>query len=64
MLCEEYELFLEIAQVIRRLELIILKGVLESRSDKLWAHFIIEVGKLHATLLQNPHVKEQERYIT
>ncbi|KAG1339248.1 putative transcription factor bHLH155 [Cocos nucifera] len=43
MLCEEYGLFLEIAQVIRRLELIILKGVLESRSDKLWAHFIIEV---------------------
>ena len=64
MLCEEYGLFLEIALVIRRLELIILKGVLESRSDKLWAHFIIEVGKLHATVLQNPHFNEQEQYMT
>ncbi|XP_008801631.2 transcription factor bHLH155-like isoform X2 [Phoenix dactylifera] len=45
MLCEEYGLFLEIAQVIRRLELIILKGVLETRSDKLWAHFIIEASR-------------------
>ncbi|XP_010920506.1 transcription factor LHW isoform X2 [Elaeis guineensis] len=45
MLCEEYGLFLEIALVIRRLELIILKGVLESRSDKLWAHFIIEASR-------------------
>lgn len=42
--CNDYELFLEIVHVIRRLELTILKGVLESRSNKLWAHFIIEVG--------------------
>ncbi|XP_077232791.1 transcription factor LHW-like isoform X2 [Tasmannia lanceolata] len=45
MLCEEHGLFLEIAQVIRRLKLTILKGVMESRSDKIWAHFIIEASR-------------------
>lgn len=45
MLCKEYGLFLEIAQVIKCLKLTILKGVLESRSDKLWAHFIIETSR-------------------
>ncbi|WOK96959.1 transcription factor LHW isoform X1 [Canna indica] len=44
-LCNDYGLFLEIAHVIRRLDLTILKGVLESRSDKLWAHFVIEVSR-------------------
>lgn len=44
-LCSDYGLFLEIAHVIRRLQLTILKGILESRSDKLWAHFIIEVSR-------------------
>ncbi|MQM14901.1 hypothetical protein Taro_047842 [Colocasia esculenta] len=43
MLCNEYGLFLEIAQVIKHLELTILKGVLENRSHKLWAHFIVEL---------------------
>lgn len=43
MLCEEHGLFLEIAQVLRDLELTILKGVMEKRSDKTWAHFIVEV---------------------
>lgn len=43
MLCKEHGLFLEIAQVIRGLELTILKGVMESRSNNTWAHFIVEV---------------------
>lgn len=43
MLCNDHGLFLEIAQVIRGLELTILKGVMESRSNNTWAHFIIEV---------------------
>lgn len=43
MLCEENGLFLEIAQVIRGLELTILKGVMENRLNKSWAHFIVEV---------------------
>lgn len=44
MMCDEQGLFLEIAQVIRRLELTILKGELETRSDNTWAHFIVEVS--------------------
>ncbi|KAL5709475.1 hypothetical protein ACHQM5_020159 [Ranunculus cassubicifolius] len=44
MLCEENGLFLEIAQVIRRLDLTILKGVMENRMDKSWAHFIVEAS--------------------
>ncbi|KAF9599429.1 hypothetical protein IFM89_037195 [Coptis chinensis] len=44
MLCEENEVFLEIAQVIRRLELTIVKGVMENRVDKSWAHFIVEAS--------------------
>lgn len=42
MLCKEYGLFLEIVQVIKCLKLTILKGVMETRSNELWAHFIIE----------------------
>ncbi|KAJ9185254.1 hypothetical protein P3X46_004909 [Hevea brasiliensis] len=44
-LCNEHCLFLEIAQVIRSLELTILKGVLESRSNNTWARFIVEASK-------------------
>ncbi|KAF5201604.1 Transcription factor lhw [Thalictrum thalictroides] len=44
MLCEENGLFLEIAQVIRHLDLTILKGLMEDRSGKSWAHFIVEVS--------------------
>ncbi|XP_010262623.1 PREDICTED: transcription factor bHLH155-like isoform X2 [Nelumbo nucifera] len=44
MLCDEHGLFLEIAQVIRHLELTIIKGVMESRSNKIWAHFIVEAS--------------------
>ncbi|XP_034693889.1 transcription factor EMB1444-like isoform X1 [Vitis riparia] len=45
MLCNEHGLFLEIAQVIRGLELTILKGVMESRCDNMWAQFIVEVSR-------------------
>lgn len=43
MLCEERGLFLEIADLIRGLGLTILKGVMESREDKIWARFAVEV---------------------
>ncbi|PKA46110.1 Transcription factor LHW [Apostasia shenzhenica] len=45
MRCKNYILFIEIVQAVKRLGLTILKGVLESRSDELWAHFILEVPK-------------------
>jgi hypothetical protein len=43
MLCNDRGVFLEIAQVIRSLDLTILKGVMESRLSNTWAHFIVEV---------------------
>jgi len=43
MLCEDYEVFLEMAHVLKGLDVSILKGVLEHRSAKLWASFVIEV---------------------
>ncbi|KAI3933048.1 hypothetical protein MKW92_005205 [Papaver armeniacum] len=43
MLCEERGFFLEIADKIRGFGLTILKGVMESRNDKIWARFIVEV---------------------
>ncbi|CAL5092224.1 unnamed protein product [Urochloa decumbens] len=42
MLCEDYEVFLEMAHALKGLEVSILKGVLEHRSDKLWAHVVIK----------------------
>ncbi|KAI3518395.1 hypothetical protein L1887_07080 [Cichorium endivia] len=45
MLCEERGSFLEIADVIRRLGLTILKGVMESRNDKIWANFTVEANR-------------------
>lgn len=45
MLCEERGSFLEIADVIRGLGLTILKGVMESRNDKIWAHFTVEANR-------------------
>lgn len=44
MLCNEHGLFLEIAQVIRGLELTILEGVIENHSGSTWARFIVEVS--------------------
>lgn len=43
MLCEEQGLFLEIADLIRGLGLTILKGVMETQKDKIWARFVVEV---------------------
>lgn len=43
MLCEERGVFLEIADIIRGLGLTILKGVMETRNDKIWAQFAVEV---------------------
>ncbi|CAI9768599.1 unnamed protein product [Fraxinus pennsylvanica] len=45
MLCEERGLFLEIADIIRGLGLTILKGVMETRKDKIWAHFVVEANR-------------------
>lgn len=45
MLCDEHGLFLDIAQAIRRLELTILKGVMETRSSNMWAHFVVEAPR-------------------
>ncbi|KAE9592052.1 hypothetical protein Lal_00038286 [Lupinus albus] len=45
MICNEHGLFLEIAQVIREMDLTILKGVLEERSSTAWARFIVEVPR-------------------
>ncbi|XP_057471824.1 transcription factor LHW-like [Actinidia eriantha] len=45
MLCVDHGLFLEIAEVIRRFELTIMKGVMESRADNTWAHFIVEASR-------------------
>ncbi|CAL0304478.1 unnamed protein product [Lupinus luteus] len=45
MICNEHGLFLEIAQVIREMDLTILKGVLEEHSSTAWARFIVEVPR-------------------
>ncbi|MCI00719.1 transcription factor LHW-like, partial [Trifolium medium] len=37
--------FLEIADLIRGLGLTILKGVMEARNDKIWAHFSVEANR-------------------
>ncbi|GAB2296179.1 hypothetical protein Dimus_030312 [Dionaea muscipula] len=43
MLCEDHGFFLEIADLIRKLDLIILKGVMEVQQDNICASFIVEV---------------------
>ncbi|XP_022861755.1 transcription factor LHW-like [Olea europaea var. sylvestris] len=45
MLCKEHGLFLEIADVIRGLGLTILKGLMESCNDKIWARFVVETNR-------------------
>ncbi|KAL3752278.1 hypothetical protein ACJRO7_013002 [Eucalyptus globulus] len=45
MLCEERGFFLEIADMIRGLGLTILKGVMETRSDRIWARFAVEADR-------------------
>ncbi|CAN4100791.1 unnamed protein product [Withania somnifera] len=45
MLCAERGLFLEIADIIRGLGLTILKGMMETRNDKIWAQFAVEANR-------------------
>ncbi|KAG6415197.1 hypothetical protein SASPL_122602 [Salvia splendens] len=45
MLCEERGLFLEIADVIRGMGLTILKGLMDTRNDKIWACFAVEANR-------------------
>ncbi|GMI81655.1 hypothetical protein HRI_001834800 [Hibiscus trionum] len=45
MLCEERGFFLEIADLIRGMGLTILKGVMETRNDKIWARFAVEANR-------------------
>ncbi|CAL1367373.1 unnamed protein product [Linum trigynum] len=45
MLCEERGFFLEIAEMIRGMGLTILKGIMEARNDKIWAHFVVEANR-------------------
>ncbi|PIN12973.1 hypothetical protein CDL12_14412 [Handroanthus impetiginosus] len=48
MLCTDYGRFLEIANVIHRLQLTILKGVMEKSSNNSWARFIVQTsGSFH-----------------
>ncbi|XP_060201717.1 transcription factor bHLH157-like [Lycium barbarum] len=48
MMCDNHGRLLEIFDVIHRLELTILKGVMEKRSETTWAHFIVEAsGSFH-----------------
>ncbi|KAK7261166.1 hypothetical protein RIF29_27471 [Crotalaria pallida] len=55
MLCEERGFFLEIADLIRGLGLTILKGVIESHNDKIWACFTVEA---------NGYVKRMEIFMS
>ncbi|KAJ3683945.1 hypothetical protein LUZ61_013109 [Rhynchospora tenuis] len=58
MLCMEYDTFLEIANIMKGLQLPILEGVLENRSGQLWAHFVIEVTRgFHRTNIVWPLVQ-------
>ncbi|XP_050376826.1 transcription factor bHLH157 isoform X2 [Argentina anserina] len=50
-LCEERGFFLELADEIRGFGLNILKGVMESREDKIWARFIVEATR-HVTRIE------------
>ncbi|GLT77715.1 hypothetical protein SLA2020_492770 [Shorea laevis] len=45
MICEERGFFLEIADLIRGMGLTILKGVMETRNEKIWARFAVEANR-------------------
>ncbi|CAI9760785.1 unnamed protein product [Fraxinus pennsylvanica] len=45
MLCNDHTRFMEIADVIYNLQLTVLKGVMERRSDNTWACFIVEASR-------------------
>ncbi|PKA47018.1 Transcription factor LHW [Apostasia shenzhenica] len=77
MLCEERGCFLEIADLIRGLGLTILKGVIESRKDKIWACFAVEpefhyeeqngikkAGGSHLTSKANKDVTRMEIFLS
>lgn len=50
MICEEHGFFLEIVDIIRSFGLTILKGIMKSREEKIWARFIVEAeAKRHVT---------------
>ncbi|KAJ6714284.1 TRANSCRIPTION FACTOR BHLH155-LIKE ISOFORM X1-RELATED [Salix viminalis] len=51
MLCEDRGFFLETADVIKGFGLNILKGLMESRENKIWARFIVE-AKVHITRVE------------
>ncbi|XP_062095484.1 transcription factor LHW-like [Humulus lupulus] len=44
-LCDDHGLFLEITQLIKRLDLTILKGVMENHLGDSYAHFVVETTK-------------------
>ncbi|KAF8053046.1 hypothetical protein N665_1471s0001, partial [Sinapis alba] len=53
MVCQENgDEFLEIAHVVRGLGFNILKGVMETRQGRIWAHLIVEAKPPHVTRLQ------------
>ncbi|KAL3499174.1 hypothetical protein ACH5RR_038267 [Cinchona calisaya] len=52
-LCEEQGFFLEMVDIIRGFGLTILKGVMEGRETKIWAHFTVEAE-------ENRHVTRHE----
>lgn len=56
MVCEEQGFFLEIADVVRSFGLTILKGEMEARDRKLWAHFIVEVDSVLIIVQANRQV--------
>ncbi|KAI4338892.1 hypothetical protein MLD38_023899 [Melastoma candidum] len=45
MMCNEHGLFLEIVEVLRRLELNIVRGSTEARANVTWASFVVEASK-------------------
>ncbi|KAL8129967.1 hypothetical protein V2J09_019122 [Rumex salicifolius] len=58
--------FLEIADVIRGMGLTILKGVIQKRSDKIWAHFAVEAKRQMTRVeifLSLVHLMEQNKNI-
>ncbi|KAG8374549.1 hypothetical protein BUALT_Bualt10G0007000 [Buddleja alternifolia] len=67
MLCEEQGFFLEIVDIIRGFGLTILKGVMEVRETKIWAHFIVEAKgnrlvsrhEIFSSLIQLLHMTDQ-----
>ncbi|MCD7456929.1 hypothetical protein HAX54_033580 [Datura stramonium] len=63
-LCNEQGFFLEMVDIIRGFGLNILKGVMESRQTKMWAHFVVEAEgnklvtrrKIFSSLVQLLHL--------